>query len=123
VCFLCEAAETGAEFVDTFKDFTPATFTALNGRKYVCSYCVRDLASHLDIYAEARDRYEARIDDLEHLLGVAESRLLARNDIIAAVENGLAINMLKPELVEAEPVEKPSWSAELVEKPKKKDSA
>lgn len=63
VCFVCEGAEPGAVFVDTFRKFDPGFNTYLNGRKYVCSNCIRDLAHHVGIFDEERERFQIQANE------------------------------------------------------------
>lgn len=97
VCFLCEAAEQGAVFVDTMRDFGGTPFTPLAGRKYVCSYCITDLAHHIGVFNDERARLNEKIDSLNEVVKVAEDRLAVRDEIHAAVEKGLAIGLIKPD--------------------------
>jgi hypothetical protein len=62
VCFICEGAEPGAKFLDTFKDYTSGgIFSPLNGRKYLCSHCVKDAADEFGMFDEARETYLASL--------------------------------------------------------------
>lgn len=70
ICFICELAPTRG-YVDTLKDFDPAFFHFLNGRKFVCRECIDTMAKLLD-YAEAAP-LKAEISRLQEELEKAVS--------------------------------------------------
>lgn len=84
VCFICEMTNPG-RYVDTFRSFSPGGVTPLNGRKYVCEYCIGGMADaigwaspdrywHLEeICEEAKKDIEKLTSDNAKLLKIAES--------------------------------------------------
>lgn len=70
-CFICRTASSQEGYVDTNHNFDPPGITELNGRKYLCTGCVRDAADALglfDSFKEQAETFEARTKNLINAL-------------------------------------------------------
>lgn len=109
-CFLCNGNPPEAQYVDTLRNFdNGGVYSPFNGRKYVCSVCVTDLASALDIFAPQRAVYDEQSAAKDELIDALNSELAAYGNIKAGLHT-LGINVTEPvEPVEAEvEAEKPA---------------
>lgn len=105
VCFICEGAEPGAKFLDTFKDYSSGgIFSPLNGRKYLCSICVRDAADEFGMFDDVRADGQALVADARAQLAEAREKLAGYEALDA---------MLKQLSVAVEPKQKPQSAKAL----------
>lgn len=68
-CFICELSPE-TEYVDTLFNFEPAVYTPLEGRKFVCRYCVEEMAKLIGF--EDPTEYREQLDELQVKVGSFE---------------------------------------------------
>jgi hypothetical protein len=89
VCFLCEGAEpegSGVVYVDTFQNFDPGVHTKLNGRKYVCSNCIRDLAGAVGLFDVEKERFAIQLNALEEEIAQLNTTVESYRNLDAAIK-------------------------------------
>lgn len=82
---VCEGVPPGTPFVDTLRNFNPAGWTHLNGRKYLCESCVSDAANSLGLFDEATAPFQASAAELADKVAQLQSDV----DSYAAIQGAI----------------------------------